>query len=176
VYLAECDRVDTLPRLPVLDYLMTAFQLKTHLLDLKRCLMPRDQDAYTKDCLALFSAVSQSEWFNEVVVEDVFIKAQGVEAVSKILLSTQKSKITKLTIVDTKATKRGVEALAKALANGLHTLEHLNYSKNEVPDAGVVALCDGLTKGPVLHALTLSGDQLNAKGLFKPTPPRCVKK
>lgn len=165
LYLAECDRVDTPPRLPVLDYLMTAFQLKTHLLDLRRCLMARDQDAYTKDCIALFNALAQSEWFNEVVVEEIPIKAQGVEAVSKILLSTQKSKITKLTIVDSKATRRGVEALAKALASGLHTLEHLNYSMNEVPDAGIVALCDGLTKGPVLSALTLSGTQLSAKGV-----------
>lgn len=165
VYLAECDRVDTPPRLPVLDYLMTAFQLNTRLLDLKRCLLPKDQDAYTKDCIALFSAVTQSEWFNEIVVEDLPIKAQGVEAVAKILLSSQKSKITKLTITDNKAAKRGVEALAKSLASGMHTLEHLNYSMNEVPDAGVVALCDGLTKGPVLSALTLAGNQLTPKGV-----------
>jgi Ran GTPase-activating protein (RanGAP) involved in mRNA processing and transport len=165
LYLAECDRVDTLPRLPVLDYLMTSFQLNTRLLDLRRCLLPKDQDAYTKDCIALFNAVTQSEWFNEVVVEEIPIKAPGVEAVAKILLSSQKSKITKLTITDNKAARKGVESLAKALASGLHTLDHLNYSMNEVPDAGVVALCDGLTKGPVLSALTLAGDQLTPKGV-----------
>jgi hypothetical protein len=56
-YLSECDYVSISQRIPVLDHLMTCFQLGDKTLDLDECFAFLGNEAPTKDVAALANSI-----------------------------------------------------------------------------------------------------------------------
>jgi len=141
-YLAECDYNKLDQRIPVLDYLMTCFQLDDRVLDLGECLAFTDKENPKTDVHALASALRYSKWFTEITTVGFPLKNEGLASMSTLL--TVPSAITKLVLVNIKAGRTGFTSLSKALSSGVHSLNFLNLSKNAIGDPGLKLLTDGL--------------------------------
>jgi len=161
-YLAQCDYQKLEQRLPVLDYLMTCFQLNDHVLDLGECLSFLDKENKT-DIVALTSALRFSKWFQEISAVGYQLKNDGLIPISNLL--TIPTAVNKLILVSVKAGKTGFGTLAKAFAKGVHNVTFLNASKNNLADIGLKSLADGLMEGKkVLHTLCLRACGFSSKG------------
>eukprot|EP00462_Mataza_sp_D1_P021654 CAMPEP_0175131528 /NCGR_PEP_ID=MMETSP0087-20121206/6591_1 /TAXON_ID=136419 /ORGANISM="Unknown Unknown, Strain D1" /LENGTH=776 /DNA_ID=CAMNT_0016413825 /DNA_START=32 /DNA_END=2362 /DNA_ORIENTATION=- len=159
-YLAECDIAEIPQRVPVLDAMMTNFQLDVRILDLRECLSSLPEP-YDKDCRAIVNCIKYSDWYHHVVAEDIAIKDGGLAALAGLF--GRKTCVTKLSLENNKI--RAVRPLANSLKLGLHGLTELSIAKNSIGDQGLAELCDGLKKGgSLLSVLSLQACGFTGKG------------
>jgi len=164
-YLCECEYVGTPQRVPVLDHLMTAFQMNHHTLNLDECLSCLGSDTPTKDVQALVAALRSSDWFSELTaLGGVQLKNEGVAAVAPLL--SQPSSLHKLALINVKGGKSGFSSLATSLSKGVHSLTYLNISHNKFEDSGLQTIVQGLEESKkALHTLSLRNCGVSGKGL-----------
>lgn len=162
-YCAACDYVGTPQKLPVLDYLMTGFEIGDKVLDLGECLGPVDKVS-TTDIQTVAAGLRYTHWFDELIAVDYAVRDEGLSALARVF-GTRGSIIKKLVLVNIKAGKVGFSALAHEIALGFHGLNYLNISKNPLGDAGLKTILDALlASNKVLGTLCLQSCGFSSKG------------
>ncbi len=164
-YLAECDRVGIPQRIPVIDYFMTCFQIEDNMFDCRAALAFLDNKESARDVLAVASTLKYFTWFTSFVCVDFPLKNEGASALASMFdVSTS---FRKLVLVNAKITKPAMNALASRLALGLQEFEYLSICNNQLSDAGIIALTEGLkTSKRVPSTLSLSNTDMGNKGVL----------
>jgi Ran GTPase-activating protein (RanGAP) involved in mRNA processing and transport len=173
-YLAYCNALDCSIKIPILDYLMTCFQLQDNSFNWSDCLQFVEKDN-TKDTYALASALRFSSYFSELISIDYNLRDSGLMALSTIL--EKKTAVKKLVLVNCKASNKGFNALSSAIEKGQHDLTLLNISRNSsIGDAGIIRLAEALENSKkVLAQWSMRDVGLGSKG-FVPLVNTLIKK
>jgi len=162
-YLAQCDRCGVPQRVPVLDYLMTCFQIEDTLFDLKAALSFLDGRECTRDVLAIACTLKYTKWFNAFVAVDFPLKNDGCSAL--VTMFDVPTSINKLVLVNVRIGKQAIASLSAVLAKNLQTIDHIAICKNDIGDSGVIALCEGFEACKhVPVTLALSSVDMGSKG------------
>lgn len=123
-------------------------------------MLKAQSEPYDKDCRTIINTIKYSTWYNQLIVEDIAIKDAGVAAIAELF--SRKTEFTVLVLENNKA--KSIGTLSRALKLGVHSLVELTLTKNNIGDAGITELTQGLTECTTIKVLSLQACGFTGRG------------